>query len=275
MTKELTQFKYEQLDESTADFLRQKESNMREIVGKAYTELGKELYEAQQELSKRGGKHEGVFGKWLQYIGMERRQATRLIQRYKLVIGTNCPEGEKLIEDLPVSLTYEIARPNTEDTPEHAQGKTEVLAGAIASLKEYRERIKEHEKKAEAERKERERLEKENSELTEQYEELANKEPETIVKTEYVEKETSEPYDRRLDEPYSVKRGRAFYEMMNEVVAIKKKYAQLKDGIEELSRLAYYDDDMKLKYRKADEFWRMLNGIFNENNDNIIDVEII
>ena len=96
MTKELTQFKYEQLDESTADFLRQKESNMREIVGKAYTELGKELYEAQQELSKRGGKHEGVFGKWLQYIGMERRQATRLIQRYKLVIGTNCPEGEKL-----------------------------------------------------------------------------------------------------------------------------------------------------------------------------------
>ena len=49
MTKELTQFKYEQLDESTADFLRQKESNMREIVGKAYTELGRELKEAQQE----------------------------------------------------------------------------------------------------------------------------------------------------------------------------------------------------------------------------------
>src|SRR5690606_11242897 len=87
-----------------------------------------------------------------------------------------------------------------------------------------------------AEQAERERLEREN-------EALANKEPETIIKTEYIEKETSEPYDRRLDEPYSVERGRAFYEMMNEVDALYKKYAHLKDGIEELSRLAYYDDD--------------------------------
>lgn len=38
----LTQFKYEQLDELTADFLRQKESNMRDIIGKAYTEYGTE-----------------------------------------------------------------------------------------------------------------------------------------------------------------------------------------------------------------------------------------
>ncbi|MBM7713040.1 hypothetical protein JOC94_000006 [Bacillus thermophilus] len=137
MTNEITKFQYDQLDGDTADFLRQKESNMRQIVGKAYTELGRELYEAQQELSKKGGRHEGVFGKWLQYIGMERRQATRLIQRYKLVIGTNCPEGENLIEDLPVSLTYEIAKPSAESTPAKAQAKAEVLAGEIESLKSF------------------------------------------------------------------------------------------------------------------------------------------
>lgn len=32
---------------------------MREIVGKAYTELGRELKEAQDELSRKGGNHDG------------------------------------------------------------------------------------------------------------------------------------------------------------------------------------------------------------------------
>nr|MDH3135682.1 hypothetical protein [Bacillus velezensis] len=42
MTNELsTEFKYDLVDQSTAEFLKQKEFNMREIVGNAYTELGK------------------------------------------------------------------------------------------------------------------------------------------------------------------------------------------------------------------------------------------
>ena len=92
--------------------------------------------------------------------------------------------------------------------PSKTRAKSEVLAGDIATLKEYRDRIKEleckaeqAEQQAEAERKERERLEVEN-------EKLSNKEQEVI--TEYIEKETSEPYDRRMDEPYSVERGRDF-----------------------------------------------------------------
>src|SRR5699024_10430019 len=216
MTKELTQFKYEQLDESTADFLRRKESNMRQIVGKAYTELGKELYEAQQGLSKKGY---GCFEEWFTTLGFKKRNVYRLIDRYKLV-RANLAQTD-LLEDLPVSLTYEISGKSSEATPAKTQAKSEVLSGEIESLKEYRERIKEleckaeqAEKQAEAERKERERLEQEN-------EKLSNKEPEVI--TEYIEKETSEPYDRRMDEPYSVERGRDFYEMMNEVDALYKK----------------------------------------------------
>src|SRR5690625_4137016 len=112
MTSELTKFKYEQLDESTADFLRQKESNMREIVGKAYTELGKELYEAQQRLSKNGY---GCFSEWCKHIGFNNVQANRLIQRYSMI--TKCNERtQELLEDMPVTLSYEIARPNSEDT---------------------------------------------------------------------------------------------------------------------------------------------------------------
>src|SRR5690625_2309997 len=271
MTKELTQFKYQQLDESTADFLRTKETNMREIVGKAYTELGRELTEARDRLAG-SNQYDGVYDKWLMSIGMNKMQANRLTRRYELV--TNCDDQtQNLLEDLPVSLTYDIAKPSAESTPAKAQAKTEVLAGDIDTLKEYRERIKELESRAEkakqqaeAERKERERLEIEN-------EELANREPEVV--TEYVEKETQEPYDRTLDEPYLVERSRDFYEMLNEVDGLYRKYAHLSNSIEELRDLVYYDDDAKQKYWKADEFWRNLREIFKEGNSNIIDAEII
>src|SRR5690625_1939896 len=127
----LTQFKYEQLDELTADFLRQKESNMREIVGKAYTELGRELTEARDRLAG-SNQYNGVFIKWIESIGMQRKQVNRLIQRYEM-LGTLCPDQTDLIEDLPVTLTYDIAKPSAESTPAKAQAKAEVLAGDIAT----------------------------------------------------------------------------------------------------------------------------------------------
>src|SRR5699024_1640892 len=178
MTKELTQFKYEQLDESTADFLRQKESNMRQIVGKAYTELGKELYEAQQRLAG-NNQYDGVFEKWYTYLGWKKRTVYDLINRYNELVQLS-HDQKTTFEELPVTLSYQISGTSSESTPAKTQAKSEVLAGDIASLKEYRERIKELEKKAEAEQAERERLERENSDL-------ANREPETIIKTEYVE----------------------------------------------------------------------------------------
>lgn len=164
MTNEITQFKYEQLDESTADFLRQKESNMRQIVGKAYTELGKELYEAQQELANH---RNGVFEEWYTALGFKKQSVYNYINRYKFIVQQlDDKEDIESFEELPAPLQYAVANPNAESTPEKAQAKTEVLAGDIATLKEYRERIKGLERKAEqaeqqaeAERKERERLE--------------------------------------------------------------------------------------------------------------------
>ena len=252
MSKELTQFKYEQLDDTTADFLRQKESNMREIVGKAYTELGKELYEAQQELSKRGGKHEGVFGKWLQYIGMERRQATRLIQRYKLVIGTNCPEGVNLIEDLPVSLTYEIARPNSEDTPEKAQAKAEVLAGDITTGKAYKERIKELEQQAEAERKERERLEEE----MEQVEKIAKDARDNLEKAK-IEAEAM------AKEPYGVKLGLAMYEAIEKLSDWQKEYSWIISDETEFRKLIEVDPNIARMFNRVDKFFQQMSDVFH------------
>lgn len=85
-----------------------------EIVGKAYTELGRELKEAQEKLA--GNNHyNGMFEKWLKSIGVKKATAYKLIQRFNLLLVHNVDEQE-LLEDLPVSLTYEIAKPSSEST---------------------------------------------------------------------------------------------------------------------------------------------------------------
>ncbi|UOX38143.1 hypothetical protein [Bacillus phage BUCT083] len=135
MTNELsTEFKYDLVDHSTAEFLKQKEFNMREIVGKAYTELGKELKEAQDALAKNGY---GCFREWVESIGFKKDRAYGLIQRYDLIVGNS--DNQSIIEDLPVSLTYEIAKPSSESTESKKQAKEAVLNGEVKTLKEYKE----------------------------------------------------------------------------------------------------------------------------------------
>lgn len=141
---EVTVFQYENLDLATADFLRMKESNMREIVGKAYTALGEQLKDAQDTLAKNGY---GCFEAWCEYIGMKPPQVRRLIHRYT-TIRTLCSEQAEMLEDLPVTLAYEISSPSAESTPARAQAKSEVLDGKIDTLKAYRERITELESHA-------------------------------------------------------------------------------------------------------------------------------
>ncbi|MEC2277102.1 hypothetical protein [Bacillus subtilis] len=135
MTNELsTEFKYDLVDQSTADFLKQKEVNMREIVGKAYTELGRELKEAQDILAKNGY---GCFQEWVESIGFRRQTAYKLIQRHNLIVHN--VDERNLLEDLPVSLTYEIAKPSSESTDSKKQAKEAVLNGEVKTLKQYKE----------------------------------------------------------------------------------------------------------------------------------------
>ena len=70
-------------------------------------------------------------------IGINRKAVNRLIQRYELIV-TNC-HNQELIEDLPVSLTYEIAKPSSESTESKKQAKEAVLKGEVKTLKEYKE----------------------------------------------------------------------------------------------------------------------------------------
>lgn len=141
MSNEVAIFDYNQLDISTAEFLQKKETNMREIVGKAYTELGRELYEAQQKLTRQGSKYDGVFEKWYTSIGFKRQKVYDLISRFNLI--QNSEEVSEQLEDLPVSLIYEIAKPSAESTESKRQAKQAVLNGDVKTLKEYKELEKE------------------------------------------------------------------------------------------------------------------------------------
>jgi hypothetical protein len=100
-------FNYNQLQPEIAEFLKDKETNMKEIVGSAYTRIGKELKEAQDRLA--GDNHyNGCFQEWYESLGFKKDKVYCLINRYDLLLGNS--EDKNLIEDLPLSLTYEIAK---------------------------------------------------------------------------------------------------------------------------------------------------------------------
>lgn len=120
-------FDYSELERETACFLREQESKIKNIFSKAYTELGKVLLEAQENLAKHSG---GVFEKWYESIGFKKDKVYRLISRYKLVLA-NC-ENRNLIENLPLSLSYEISK---ENCPEELRDK--VFSGEIQTLQEF------------------------------------------------------------------------------------------------------------------------------------------
>ncbi|MBG9915230.1 hypothetical protein ABD67_09955 [Bacillus sonorensis] len=280
MAKEIKTFRYEQLDSNTAEFLRTKENNMREIVGKAYTELGRELKEAQERLSKCGY---GCFQDWCTHIGIDRMKAMRLIQRYELII-TKCDEQADLLEDLPVSLTYEIARPSAESTEPKRQAKQAVLNGEVKTLKEYRELLAEKEA-AEAALKQAER---EADILRDKLERVEEAEPE--IRTEYVEVKTPDPELLAENERYkelfgdiSMYEGRTtrvtngdaitytVYEFSEDVRKFVEKYGHLTHFSREFSEMI---DEGKEEYRKAihamQTLMRSIQGAMDEKEPIII-----
>lgn len=165
MSTEITAFDYGQLDAPVAEFLRTKERNMRDIVGKAYTDLGRELKEAQDALARQGSKYDGVFERWYTQIGWKKEQVYRMIRRYNLV--TNCDEvSRQLLEDIPVSLAYEIAAPSADSTEAKRTAKAAVLNGDITTLREYRAMVERYE----AERERAEKAEEQARKYAEDYE---------------------------------------------------------------------------------------------------------
>lgn len=286
MANELDKFRYEQLDDSTASFLRAKENDMREIVGKAYTDLGRELKEAQEHLAK--NKY-GCFQSWAESIGFKRQTVYKLIQRYELIIHN--VDNREMLEDLPVSLTYEIARPSAESTEAKRQAKQAVINGEVKTLKEYRELLAEKEaaeaalKKAESQR---DQAEREADILRGKLERVEEAEPE--IQTEYIEVKTPDPELVAENERYkelfgdiSMYEGRTtrvtngdaitytVYEFSEDVRKFVEKYGHLTHFSREFSEMI---DEGKEEYRKAihamQTLMRSIQGAMDEKEPIII-----
>lgn len=155
-------FDYSQLDEITAEFLKQKTTNMREAVGRAETKVGQELQEAQSELSKHGY---GCFEDWYTSLNLKKNKVYDLINRYELIVGN--PNKQELLEGLPLSLSYEAAKKSADPNL-----KEKVLSGDIKTHKEYKELERQLE-----ELKEREKA------LSEKLEEEMNKPAQVVTET--------------------------------------------------------------------------------------------
>lgn len=178
-------FDYTQLDSSIAFFLKQKENNMREIVGKAYTELGRELKEANEKLANN---RNGVFQSWIESLGFRKDKAYDLIRRYEFIIGIS-DDKKQLLEDLPVSLTYEISRPSSDSTPAKIQAKEAVMNGDIRTLKEYKSlvaRLEEQERKTKEFEERASKAESEKHHYQKLWQQEKSKPPQVVVKTEKV-----------------------------------------------------------------------------------------
>ncbi|CCJ32851.1 hypothetical protein [Caloramator australicus] len=268
---EIKQFDYNQLDTSTAEFLKQKERNMREIVGNAYTQLGKELKEAQERLAGKN-QYDGVFEKWYMALGFKKDTVYRLIQRYELVLA-NC-ENQKLIEELPVSLTYEIAKPSADE-----ELKQKVLAGEIKTLKEYKELLKakqEAERKAEIEEEKARELQRQKELLERQYEQARRYAQE--VEEKYKEKMFEKPREIVREVIKEVPK-----EVVKEVVkeVIPEDYEALKKKVEELERvskkykeLAEEKADVKLEALNRFRFKNAIREMIRVLNKSITEATI-
>ena len=245
----LKPFDYSQLDEQTAIFLRQKELNMRNIVGNAYTELGRELKEAQEALSNH---RNGIFEEWYTSLGFKKRTVYNLIQRYELIVQNL--HNKDLIEELPASLTYEISKPSANE-----ELKQKVLAGEIKTLKEYREKLKQLEAELEQE-KQRAKQANEEKEEAEQRAMLAERRLKEMAaqapKVREIVKEVVPPeIKRKLEEAQRrvAELERQLKEQENDI----KKVEKIR---EEIERLSLERDDIRRQIQSATE----LSGLYVE-----------
>ena len=256
MPNELEKFRYDQLDTKTADFLRNKENRMRDILGKAYTDLGRELTEVRERLAG-SNQYDGMFDKWCATIGLKKDLVCRLINRFKLI---SICDDQKLLEDLPVSLTYEIARPSAESTEPKRQAKQAVLDGEVKTLKEYRELLAEKEsaeKRVKEAESQRHLAEKEADLLRAKLERAEEVEPQTV--TEYVEVETTDPELVAENERYK--------ELFGEITMYEGRTTRVTNGDAITYTVYEFSEDVRKfveKYGHLTHFVQEFNGMISE-----------
>lgn len=122
---------YNDLTPDDANFLRAKELQITKIGNSYLTELGAVFKEAQDRFANHKN---GVFQKWISYLGISDQTVYNLCNRYDY-IAKNFGNID-VIEALPKSLSYEIAKPTAN---QELVNKT--ISGEITSLKQYKDEL--------------------------------------------------------------------------------------------------------------------------------------
>lgn len=116
------------IEDQTKSFLEDQTVKIHGVSTKMYNELGEIFSETQKKLSNNKN---GVFEKWYLQLGFKKMPVYRLINRWNYIVTKW--DNKNLIENLPISLSYEISSPNC---PEELSKK--VLSGEITTLKEFK-----------------------------------------------------------------------------------------------------------------------------------------
>jgi len=120
-------FDYTQIESMTDSVkLRDIEVEIKETTSKYADKLGELLFKAQEVLANNKN---GLFGKWVESIGISRNTANKMIQRHNYIV-TNSYN----MDELSLSLTYEMSKPSA--IPELNKA---VFDGDVRTLKEYKE----------------------------------------------------------------------------------------------------------------------------------------
>ena len=93
-------------DKNIQDMLKENTLKLLNITSNASLELGKIFKTVEEELSKKGSPN-GVYVKFLEYVGYNRMTALRHKHRYELFILTDSEKSKLLIATLPVRLIEE------------------------------------------------------------------------------------------------------------------------------------------------------------------------
>lgn len=125
------EFSYVGMDSRIATMLQAKAYRINQITNKSAFEIGKELFEAQQELAKHGY---GFFEEWYRSLGFKTTESYQYINHYKFISSESEESKIKLFESLPKSIQVEMSKPSA--IPEVNEA---VISGDIKTHKEYKE----------------------------------------------------------------------------------------------------------------------------------------
>lgn len=127
-----------QADEDTLNYLKNQTYKLHLTMSKSYTELGKIFKDTQERLTG-NNQYDGLFYKWFKSLNFTNDFVYKLINRYNLLIRFS--DKQNLIEALPITLSYEISKPNCLE-----KLRDKVLEGEIKTLKEFIEAKNQEEK---------------------------------------------------------------------------------------------------------------------------------